>query len=207
MLEFTIMKAKYLALDCEMGGIGLETSLLTVCIDKLDKDLKKIDRLYLKLKPDNGLYTVTGKGMEINGINLGAHDADPQTLTYKKAATSIYQYLDSEGRRKTEDKYLIIGHQVKGDVNHICDKTISNNSWQEYCSYRLLDTSVIANFFIQNDLITLSEEFGNSGSLGNLAKHFGVGEQPKAGHDAGDDVDLTVAVYKKLCTVLKLSIV
>lgn len=194
------MIAKYLVLDCEMGGIGLDTSLLTVCIDKLDKDLNKVDRLYIQAKPDDGIYHVTPMGMHINGIDLKTHDDDKKTLPYRKWGTAIHDYLNSEGGRSEDDKYRVVGHQVHGDLSHIWDKLIRRATWEGFCSYRLIDTSPIASFCVLTGIIKLSDEVIASGnfSLGVLAKHFGLGEQPKVGHTCEHDVDLTAGVFREL---------
>lgn len=204
MLEYTIMiKAKYLALDCEMGGIGLQYSLLTACFDLLDKDLNKIDRLYLQVKPDDGQYVLSAKGMEVNCIDIVEHDK--VAIPYKKAKVLLFLFLNRGGGLvssfKNEDKYTIIGHQAKGDCQQICDKILSNESWNNFCSYRILCTSAVAQFLILAQQLKLSEE-NKGASLAALARHYGVKEQPKVGHNAGDDVDITVGVLNGMLTSL-----
>lgn len=201
MLESTIMKAKYLALDCEMGGIGLQYSLLTACFDLLDKDLNKVDRLYLQVKPDDGEYVLSARGMEVNGIDIVEHDK--VAIPYKDAKSVLYAFLNQEGARTIENKLIVIGHQAHGDVAQICDKVISNNSWNNFCAYRVIDTAGIAQFLILAGLLILSEE-NQGASLAALARHYGVKEQPKVGHNAGDDVDITVGVLMGMLRDVKL---
>lgn len=181
---------KYLALDCETGGTASQTSLLTTYLAVLDQELNLVDDLYLNCKPDNGVYIVTGKGMEVNGINLGEHDKISET--YKECGTLLYNFL----HRNTNFgklKLIPLGHGVKFDCLRMSNDLISEGSWQKFVSYRVLDTATLGLFAIQLGLLPPDIEAG----LSDLAKYFKVGEQNKTGHNAKHDVELSIGVYKK----------
>lgn len=61
---------KYLALDCEMGGLGLDTSLLSVGLVVADENFKVVSTKEFLVKPDDGIYRVTGTGLGVNKIDL-----------------------------------------------------------------------------------------------------------------------------------------
>jgi len=95
----------FLALDTETGGIGPDKSLLTLYAVALDDNLNPVAfsgddfkvaggilELDLKLKPDDGIYRVTGEALGINGINLSEHDKE--AIPCKKAGTLLYEFLE-----------------------------------------------------------------------------------------------------------------
>lgn len=178
--------AKYIALDIETGGLGVDKSFLTAYFAILDKELNIIDELYLYCKPKDGIYHVTAKGMEVNGIDLVEHDKIADT--YQIAGTKLYQFLNQH-----EGPLIAIGHNVRFDMVHIYDKLISQENWWHFISYRTLDTGVIGGFAI--DLGLLPRDI-NAG-LNSLAKYLNVGTQSEK-HDAKEDTLLSVGVYKEL---------
>lgn len=185
--------SKYIVIDTETGGIEREASLLTTYLEILDENLNTIDSLYLETKPNDGVYKVTGTAMKINGIDLATHDA--KAITYKEAATLLYQFLE---KNKAEDGQLKpIGQNVKFDIIKITDNILSDKSWNQFVSYRILDTAVIAGFLIEVGKLPKDLSAG----LKAMAQYFGVGIQEEFGHDARNDVALTIAVYKELIKV------
>ncbi len=184
---------KYLALDIETGGIGIDKSLLTAYLAILDENLEITNDLYLRCKPKDGIYKVTGKAMEINGIDLALHDKIAST--YEACGTALYQCLE---KNKNAEVLKPIGHGVRMDMFHICDKLVSETSWWKFVSYRCLDTSVLGGFAIE---LGLMPHMVNA-SLDAMAQYFGVGHQ-KEKHNAKDDVLLTIAVYKSLVNLFK----
>jgi hypothetical protein len=66
---------KFLALDCETGGIGLDKSLLTTYLAVYSFHRKEMefvieDELYLYTKPNDGIYSYTAEALSINKIDL-----------------------------------------------------------------------------------------------------------------------------------------
>ncbi len=190
------MNAVYLALDNEMGGIGLEYSLLTVYLAALDKDFKKISSLYLYLKPNDEIYRVCGRAMGINKINLVEHDKI--AITYKEGGTKLYNWLKE---MSNDGKNLLtpIGHGIYGDVELIIHNLISRGSWEKFTSYRKLDTQAVVQFLKAAGVFT--EDI--SGSLDSLATHFKLHNDINKLHDAEYDTDLTIGVLKELIKLTK----
>lgn len=208
----------YIGIDTETGGIGSDTSLLTAYFGLYDKDLELVDDLYLFCKPDDGVYRVTGRAMEINGINLAEHDKVAERNETIKHTGSLKYWLKNHCKHlyleKTEFDPICgydvtfeifnpqtrnntlkpLGHNVKFDITKVTENIISESDWNAFVSYRVLDTGTIGGFAIEVGLIPPTI----NASLSSLAEYFGVGKQPETGHEANKDVWMTVAVYKCL---------
>lgn len=180
----------YIVLDTETGGIGIDKSLLTAYFMVCDDQFQKVDDLYLFVKPDDGIYRVTGEAMGINKINLAEHDK--VAITYKKAGTVLYQFLEkSFGYRK--ERMVPVGHGMNGDLDHIFDKLMSRTTWETFVSYRRLDTSVALQFLKSCGVFPETV----SGSLESLVEHFYITRNGSL-HDAKVDAELTKEVLVKL---------
>lgn len=180
----------YIVLDTETGGIGLDKSLLTAYFMVCDAKFQKVDELYLFVKPDDGIYRVTGEAMGINKIDLVEHDR--KSITYKKAGTTLYQFLEKNfGYRK--ERMVPVGHGMSGDLDHIFDKLMARATWESFVSYRRLDTSVALQFLKSCGLFSETV----SGSLESLVTHFGIKRDGEL-HDAKVDAQLTKEVLVKL---------
>lgn len=79
------------------------------------------------------------------------------------------------------------------DRDCVVHNLMSRKTWDNFCSYRLRDTSVAAGYLI--DCGILPEQ---SASLGQLVKYFGLTFDENQQHDAKYDVTQTLAVYKAL---------
>lgn len=182
---------RYVFIDCEMGGRELNFSLLTAAFVVLDQQFNHIGTLSLKIKPDDGVYVVSGQGMGVNKIDLASHDKI--ALPYKVAKTSLYDFL----KRMTDDmkvRLTPVGHGIKGDIDHILANLISRGSWEQFCTYHYIDTSVVLQFLRACGKMPFDVE----GSVGELAKFFGVGVSDDLLHNAVVDAELTANVYKKM---------
>lgn len=190
----------YIALDCEMGGIDLKYSLLTVYFGILNKNFDLVDELYLRLKPDDSTYILTARGMEVNGLNLVDHDL--AAITYAEGKDTLRKWLYAVSQRQDYERMDPLGHQVDGDIRHIWDKLMAREKWESYVSYRKIDTSSVAKFLRDRGVIPPdhSGPEGVSGSLSSLAEYFGVKPEGQL-HDAKTDTLLTVEVYKKMLKV------
>lgn len=191
---------KYIALDCEMGGIDLKYSLLTVYLRVLDKDFRMVNDLYLYLRPDDGDYVLTARGMEVNRINLVEHDK--RAITYKEGKDILRRWLYGLSQMNGWNRLNPLGHNVGGDIKHVQDKLIDREKWEQYVSYRFRDTAVFGGGLIDKGLVPEASggAEGVSGSLSSWANYFGlkpVGEL----HDAKTDVLLTIEVYKAMLKV------
>lgn len=181
---------KYLALDCETGGIGSDVSLLTVWFGLYDSNFKLVAELDLKVKPNDGVYKCTGEALGINQINLAEHDK--VAIDYRAAGTQLFEFLKNTSDNGAT-KLIPVGHNVKFDIVKVCENLISTGSWDKFVSYRVLDTGPIAQFLKLCGYLPQSV----SGSLGSLAKHFSI-EPQGALHEAKTDAVVTVEVLKAL---------
>jgi hypothetical protein len=179
---------KYLHIDCEMGGRDLKYSLLTAYFLVTDDSFRCLGDLYLQVKPDDGDYIVSGEGMRVNGINLQEHDK--VATPYKQAKPLLFNFLKalSNGGHLTP-----VGHGVKGDISHVIDKLISEGSWNQFCTYHYIDTSVVLQFLRACGKMPVDCD----GSVSALAKHFGILVEGNL-HDARVDAKLTADVLWKM---------
>lgn len=183
----------YLSFDVETGGLGHDKSLLTAYFIVLDEEFNKVADLSLRVKPNDGIYKVTAKALEINKIDLIKHDA--VAITEQEAGTKLYEFLEQvnpDGKIKLEP----LGHNVGFDIEFICASIITKNTWLKYVSYRLLDTGGIGNFLKKAGYIP--KEI--SGSLGSYAQFFGISQE--GAHTAEDDVRMTVDVYQGMLNLV-----
>lgn len=183
----------YIALDTETGGVTPETSLLTAFFAVLDENLCVVDELDLKVKPDDGNYVVTAQALAINKINLVEHDKI--AIPYKDAKTPMYKFLE---RNFQGEKLIPVGHGIHFDVRRVQPTLISQGSWENFVSYRLLDTGNAAQFLRAAGVFPKDV----SGSLGSLVAYFGIKSKGEL-HDARVDTLQTVSVLRALLNLVE----
>jgi DNA polymerase III alpha subunit (gram-positive type) len=185
----------FLALDTETGGIGLDKSLLEATFVSLDEGFNVHERLELKIKPNDLIYHVTAEALSINNINLVEHDK--VAITEGKAGTLLYNFLKKQYLENKSEKLIPLGHNVKFDCVIIEEKLIS--SWDQFVSYRVIDTCVIAQFLRVIGKLPKDVEC----SLKGLRKHFGISLILPTGelHSASYDVDLSIEVFRNLIRI------
>ena len=183
---------KYLAMDCETGGIEHDKTLLTAYFGVLNYKLELIDELDLYCKPDDDKpYVVTAGGLEINGINLVQHHR--QALTYSVCGKKLRDLVikhSSNGKIKMRP----LGHNVHFDIGHITDKILSKKNWNQYVSYRALDTQIYAGCLQVKGVIPHDQSI----SLIELIKYLNVRGIEGRPHEAKYDTLSTVEVLRKL---------
>jgi oligoribonuclease (3'-5' exoribonuclease) len=179
---------KYLHLDCEMGGRELKYSLLTAYFMVTDENFKVLGELYLRVKPDDGSYVLSGQGMGVNKIDLVTHDQ--VAVFYKQAKTTLFNFLKQHADGK---KLTPVGHGVRGDIEHLIDKLISEGSWEQFCTYHYIDTSVVLQFLRACGKIPMETD----GSVKALAEWFSIDIHEDL-HDARVDTQMTAAVFQKM---------
>ena len=182
----------YLFLDCEMGGLDIEYySLLSVFFLFTDDEFNPVDDLSLFVKPNNGIYQVCGEALNVNRIDLKVHDTT--ALTYKEATTKLYDWLKmitNEGKFKPTP----VGHGVWGDINWVNYHLLGKKSWDNFVSYRKLDTQSTVQFMKACGKFPADV----SGSLESIAKYFGIPVDENELHNAKTDTMLTFEVFKRL---------
>lgn len=184
---------KYISFDVESGGITTNESLLEVTLTTLDEKLNPTDSLTLKLKPENGNYIVNAGALKVNQINLVEHDKT--ALTYSQGRELLVSFLK---KNKGTNKLIPLGQAVGFDVAFVQTYLLGIQDWQEYVSYRLLDTASVAQFLIDTGHIPES----TGASLSALEKFFGTQNTTDIAHTSSGDVNRTVAVYKKMLIAL-----
>jgi len=185
------MKAIYLALDNESGGLHESCSLLTTYLSVLDKDLNEIDSLYLYMKENDGKpYLVEASGLKINGIDIISHDE--VAISYSKAGQLLREFIKKHSQDGAE-KLIPLGHNVSFDISGIQSKLLSRGNFAQFVSYRVFDTQIYARGLQMAGKLPMDMSI----SLVNLTKYFNV-KLPGLAHEAKYDVMATIEVAKCL---------
>jgi DNA polymerase III alpha subunit (gram-positive type) len=188
-------QTKFILLDTETGGLypGV-TSLLSLYALALDKNYCILDLLDLSMRPDSGIYSVDPRAMEVNKINLTEHSANAVEMSEAK---EIFQsFLEDHSYGKT-NKLMIMGHNPWFDVNFIKANLVSPTEWEEYFTYKGIDTSVISLFLQDCGLLPPQLKC----NLTTLATYFGL--DIENAHSAKADVLLCYAVHQRLMELVQ----
>jgi len=178
---------RYISIDTETGGIGLDKSLLTLSMIYVEIQGGKphiLERFNLSLIPDDGIYRVTAGALDINKINLV--DLAKVAITYKEAGTKVYNKLKSWYVDNNSVMPVPIGKNVYFDLTQIWDKLLSRGAWESFVSYRVLDLSSVVQFM--KFAGKMPESVG--GSLSSVCEYLNV----KVGnlHEAEADALMTL---------------
>lgn len=153
---------KLIAMDCETGGLGDDVSLLTVWFGIYSPEFQLMDELSLKIKPEDGLYHIQAQALEVNGINLIEHDKVAETK--RTAGKKLYEFLK---KNKGDNMLTPVGHNVAGDVKWVQNNLLNAEAWNQFCSYRKLDSSTIARFLKMCGVLNIEKA-----GLSNLIEYF-----------------------------------
>jgi oligoribonuclease (3'-5' exoribonuclease) len=181
----------YLSVDTETCGIGLDKSLLSIGLVLADEQFGILGEVELKCCPDNLTFNVTSESLRINKIELKQWDKNP---TYKETKTILFHYLKDWSNNGTQ-KLCVVGKNVYFDLQQIWDKTLSRNTWEQFCSYRILDVTSVAQYLFFTGKIPPTV----SGSLESLVDFYKI---PKLEcHNALNDSKMTLMVLKEMVNV------
>ena len=186
------------AFDTETGGLDpSEQDLLTFYMAILDEDLKILDEIDLKLKPNDRLPITTASAMEINKIDLKRHLEDPETLTYSDGKERLVTFLNKYHKKTGKYNNLRpLGQNVDFDIQFTQHHLLPKSEWDKLFHYGKVDTKQIVDFL--KDCTFLPERLG---SLITIVEHFGI---PKRNaHSAKDDTLMMIDVYKTLIALMK----
>jgi DNA polymerase III alpha subunit (gram-positive type) len=189
---------RYVVLDVETGGIGDDKSLLTadfIYCQYQNNEFEILDCLSLKIKPNDGVYRVTAESLSVNGINLIEHDKI--AITEKQAGTKVYDRLSSWYILNKKEKLIPIGHNVAFDIRNVTTKLVNPGTWEQFVSYKALDTSVIAQFLQLNGKIPVDV----SCSLINLTNYFNCEPLTGKAHQSDYDCIATLNVLENLFNI------
>ena len=183
----------YLGIDTEHGGFHKDSTLLDVYLSHYDKDFNQLNKLSLKLKPDDGVYIVNGEALNVNKIDIAKHDKT--AFTYTQGRKKVGEFL-FEAHKANKGRLMVIGHCVGGDIE-IVKNTLSNDkTWNQFLDYHTLDTVSIAKFLMDVGILPHGKL-----SLESLCKFFAITN--KAAHTAKGDVMATVDLYKTMVYLLR----
>lgn len=165
----TVNTNNYLVIDTEHGGFleGEPLTLLEAYLGVFNSDFQFIEDLTLKVRPENGLYEVQGEALGVNKIDLYQHDKE--AMTFKEARPMVFDLIHRNSNAGAS-KLIPVGHNVAGDIALIRKSIISRGAWRNHVSYRVVDSSVVAQFLKLQGKLPMSLR----GSLGELCKHLGV---------------------------------
>lgn len=175
---------KYISLDCETGGLTLDTSLLEVGFVIFDKyECQEYDFL---VKPDDSIYNVTAQGLSVNKINLVEHDK--VAIPYKDFKTQLYNIL-------SEHKPLrVIGKNVMFDLQFVWKYLLKKETWESLVSYRVIELSSI--IYYKQLLGEYPQDV--STSLFSIANQLEIPNDETHYHNGLYDAKLAMEIFKKL---------
>jgi DNA polymerase III epsilon subunit-like protein len=217
--------SKYLALDCETGGLE-GTSLLSLYCGVYDESFTLLDELELFLRPKDHIYHVTAEGLGINKIDLVEHEK--KAIPYAEGGTLLYDFIEKHS--VAHNYYIPAGVDIR---------EIANLRLESWSGSPMLKIAALGNgttiekleplgHNVDGDIRLVKENLisegswlkyvsyrvqdtgvvGNflkkqgkipkeiSGSLSSYAEHFKV-DNTKA-HDAKADVIMCINVYKEM---------
>jgi len=182
----------YFIVDTDTGGRSKECSLLSLYGEVLDRSFTVIDTIDLKIKPDNGIYHFTAEAMAINKINIGEHEA--VSLTRTQASAKFCSFIS---KHAISSKLVTMGHNVRFDVKFA--KTHLLPEWDRYFSYRLIDTSSIAQFLQESGKLDRNIDC----SLDSLIEAYAIKLPEGERHTAKFDAQTTLKVYREMVRSLQ----
>jgi DNA polymerase III alpha subunit (gram-positive type) len=179
-------KPKYLAMDCETGGLdATKNPVLTAFFGVIGEDYGLIDELYLFIRPDEQFSEISKEAMAVNKIDIQKHIEDPRTVSRQDAGKLLLDFL------KKNKKLKPLGHNVDFDIGMVTAQLISPADWNKNVHYGKIDTKMIADFL--KEVGWLPPEIGR---LESLVKHFAI---PQLGaHEARNDTLMAVEAYRNL---------
>ena len=183
---------KYLVLDTESGSRHANSTLLTAYFLVTDANFQTLGELSLCIKPEgDDHYIVDAQGLAVNKINLVEHDK--VAITYKQAKSQLYDFLK---KHAANERLTPLGHAVRGDISRIITNLISQGSWEQFCTYHYIDTSVVLQFL--RACGKMAEDC--DGSVVALAKHFNI-QVEGADHDCRVDTLKTLGIFREFIRI------
>ncbi len=192
------MSQIFFAFDSETGGFNEKTAdLLTVYGAIMDEDYKILDEVYLKLKPDGRLPIAEAGALKVNGINLSAHLADPETVIYaegkKLLVNMLKKHLQKRGRFSN---IMPFGYNVPFDERWLKEHLLPADEWESMLHYKSVDVMKTV-----DDLKRFGWFPRELGSLASVVEFLGL--PARAAHNAKEDTLMTIDVDKKIIEIMK----
>lgn len=180
---------KLLVLDTETGGLDPQQHSLLQVGMMVCENGQVLEKVRINIVHET--YHVTARAMEVNKIDLAKHTG----LTPAQAVEAIVAFVKKHFPKPAQ----VVGHNVSFDIGFMKALFSSHGiNCDDVFSYRLLDTSSFAR------ILEFAGVIKKGGSLGQLAKQFGIPYDEKALHDALVDCEVTYALLLKMTKLLKL---
>ena len=181
--------------DCETGGTDpVNNAIMTIYFRILDHEFNYIDELDLKLKPDKPLSSHYTQGaLKVTGMNLGDHLRDPETITYTEGRVKILEFLNKHKIPGKKCHFRPHGQNVAFDINFLKFQILTNeDEYKKLIHHTCRDTFFFAEMLKEMDF--LPDDM--STNLAALAEFFDI--PPAAYHNAKEDINVTISVYKAM---------
>lgn len=193
------MSNYFMAFDTETGGLDPnKADLLTAYFGIIDEEFKVIDEIYFKLKPNEDRLPIAEAGaLAVNKIDIRAHMADPETISYSDATVKLTEMLRKYLKKKGRFSNIRpMGYNVPFDVKWVQKYILGQTEWESILHYKDVDVMRPVDFL--KDAGWFPPELG---SLGTVVDYL---QLPKRdAHNAREDTLMTVDVYKKLLDLMK----
>lgn len=193
------MSQLYMPWDTETGGLNEnKADLLTAYFAIMTEEHQILDELYLKLKPDGGRLPIAEAGaLKVNGINLQAHLADPETVTYSEGkarlVTMIKKHLKRNGRYSN---ITPMGYNCPFDVRWTQKHLLDQETWENLLHYKMHDVMGAVDFLKKCGWFPKT-----LGSLSTVVDYLQV--PTRGAHNAKEDTLMTIDVDKKIIELMK----
>lgn len=184
-----------LFMDVETTGLNPEIDSVIQIAAQYYKGEERISQFETKLKPyknNLSLGALMTNKVSPNDLNL-AQDS-------KTACNDFIEYLQSIPDFTFYNKIVPAAHNAAFDISFLKSFLKAHNvvGWDDFFSYRVVDTAAIARFLVDVNLLDTK-----SVSLGILAKSLKIEVDETKQHEALYDTELCAKVYfamKKLIT-------
>jgi DNA polymerase III alpha subunit (gram-positive type) len=184
----------YFCVDIETGGLSTNTSLLSVYGIVVDENLKEIDSIDLKLKPDDYVFMVDASALAVNKIDLVSHAKS--AVTYSTANEKLSKFLGQYAAKY--GKMALIGQNfINFDLPFIEQYILPNIS--EFFKREFFDTRTIGLFLRDIGVLPAS----NVCSLADQLKFFFPELEFDGHHNAEWDARQTLKLYQAQQEVIK----
>lgn len=185
------MQPAFLVFDTELGGTTSECSLLTAYFAVCDKEWNILNELDLKLRPNNGEYTIQTEAMAINKIDLNSHDRD--AISYSEGGKKLREFLWA-CTFSNSIKLIPVGKGIKGDIDKVTSCLLNKNNFHQFVSYRYYEIGSILIFLKRVGKLesSLQESLSSIGDYLNIKSEW---------HTAKGDTIASIEIIKRLETL------
>lgn len=185
---------KLIFFDSETGGTDSSYSLLTLYVRVVDKEYNLLDDLYLRIKPDDGVYKTTDEALKINGIVIAEHDKI--AITETEAKKILLDFL-SRNSDNSKTRLTPSGYNIGFDLRFINDHLIDSKTWGKHVSYSHVDLFPLVNAFFVAGIIP--SNVGNR--LIDVAEYFNL--KTDGAHDAKNDILMNVEIFSIVIDLIR----